>query len=209
MISMLLSLKLVLSMFIGYLLGSIPIAVLVSRRRHVDIFTTGSGLAGAANVFRNVGHPHGIIVFSGDIAKGLLAMMIAYQFGIKGVWILLPAVATLTGHWNSIFTGFRGGDGLSTLLGITVAIIPVYGLIGLTIGATVGIIARQTGHHASLWGGGVAYGWLLVLGVTATAENAIPLFGVVLLAILVLTHGVVGHYRGLNPSRDHTESLTP
>ena len=200
MISMLLSLTLVLSVFIGYLLGSIPIAVLVSRLRGVDIFTTGSGLAGAANVFRNVGHFHGILVFSGDIAKGVLAMMISYQLGLEGPWILFPAVATLTGHWRSVFTGFRGGDGLSTLLGITLAIMPVYGIIGLVAGAIVAFIARLTGHHASLWGGGVAYGWLLVLGITASGENAALLLGVVLLALLVLTHGVVGHHRELNPS---------
>lgn len=197
---MLLTLTLVLSVLIGYLLGSIPIAVLVSRLRRVDIFTTGSGLAGAANVFRNVGHFHGILVFSGDIAKGVLAVMISYQLGLEGPWILLPAVATLIGHWRSVFTGFRGGDGLSTLLGITLAIMPVYGVIGLAIGAAVAFIARRTGHHASLWGGGAAYGWLLVLGITASGENAALLLGVVLLAFLVLTHGVVGHHRELNSS---------
>ena len=91
------------------------------------------------------------------------------------------------GHTSSAIIG---GDGLSTLLGITVAILPVYGLIGLTIGATVAFIARRTGRHPSLWGGGVVYGGLLVLGITATAENALPLLCVVLLALLVLTHGV-------------------
>lgn len=195
MILLLIILKLVLSVLTGYLLGSIPIAALVSRRRHIDIFATGSGLAGAANVFRNVGHPQGLFVFGGDIFKGLSAMMIAYQLGIEGTWLLLPAMATLMGHWKSMFTGFRGGDGLSTLLGITVAIIPVFGLIALTIGATVALIARQTGHHASLWGGSVAYGWLLVLGLTATTENASSLLGVVVLALSVLAHGVIGHYR--------------
>tara|TARA_B100001750_G_scaffold226771_1_gene219820 strand:- start:165 stop:776 length:612 start_codon:yes stop_codon:yes gene_type:complete len=195
MLPLLLILKLVLSILTGYLLGSIPIAMLVSRRRHVDIFSTGTGLAGAANVFRNVGHSQGIVVFSGDIAKGLSAMMIAYQLGIEGSWILLPAMATVMGHWKSMFTRFRGGDGLSTLLGITVAIIPIYGLIALAIGAAVAFIARQTGHHASLWGGSVAYGWLLVLGLTATTDNASSLLGVVVLALSVLTHGIIGHYR--------------
>ena len=200
MISMLLNLSLISSVFIGYLLGSIPVAVLVSRRKHVDIFTTGSGLAGAANVFRNVGHAHGILVFSGDIAKGVLAMVIPYQLGLEGAWILIPAVATLTGHWRSVFTGFRGGDGLSTLLGITLAIMPVYGIIVLAVGAIVAFIARRTGHHASLWGGGVAYGWFLFLGITASGGNSALLLGVVMLALLVLIHGVVGHHRELNPS---------
>jgi glycerol-3-phosphate acyltransferase PlsY len=206
---MLLNLSLISSVFIGYLLGSIPVAVLVSRRKHVDIFTTGSGLAGAANVFRNVGHAHGILVFSGDIAKGVLAMAIPYQLGLEGAWILIPAVATLAGHWRSVFTGFRGGDGLSTLLGITLALMPIYGLIGLTIGATVAFIARRTGHHASLWGGAMAYGWLLVLGVTTSGEDAALLLGVVMLALLVLTHGAIRHHRGVNLSHHYTEPLTP
>ena len=176
----------------------------MSRRRHVDIFTTGSGLAGAANVVRNVGHFHGFLVFSGDIAKGVIAMAIAYQLGLGGFWIMIPAVATLVGHWRSIFTGFRGGDGLSTLVGITLAILPLYGIIGLVIGSTVAIIAGRTGHHGSLWGGGAVYGMFLVLGVTSSGENAAMLLSVVLLSLFVLAHGIVGHHRGLSPSYDGT-----
>ena len=55
--------ELALSILAAYLIGSIPLAALISRIRGVDIFSTGTGLAGAANVLRNVGYIEGWIVF--------------------------------------------------------------------------------------------------------------------------------------------------
>ncbi|MQF70307.1 glycerol-3-phosphate acyltransferase, partial [SAR202 cluster bacterium AD-804-J14_MRT_500m] len=57
---------------IGYLLGSIPVAAIMSRIRGIDIFSTGTGLAGAANVARSVGNWSGVAVFAGDTGKGML-----------------------------------------------------------------------------------------------------------------------------------------
>lgn len=183
-----------LAVLTGYLLGSIPVAALVSRRRGVDIFAAGTGLAGAANVFRNVGHLHGAAVCLGDMAKGALAVMAAHRLGIEGELVLLPAMAALAGHWRSVFTRFRGGDGLSTLVGITVALLPIYSLLSMVTGGIVALIARGTGHHPTLWGGTAGYGFLL-LRFPMSQEDIAMVSGVVLLALLVLAHGVIGHRR--------------
>ena len=169
-------------------------AALVSRRRGVDIFSTGTGLAGAANVARSVGRWSGVIVFMGDAAKGMLTIMAAYRLGLEGGMVLLPAVAALAGHWRSVFTRFRGGDGLSTLVGITVAVLPIYGLLTVLTGGVVALIARGTGHHASLWGGTAGYGFLL-LRLPMSEQNTILVLGLVLLALMVLAHGMLRHYR--------------
>ena len=81
---------LLIAVLLGYLLGSIPVAYQVSRRRGVDIFARGTGLPGAANVYRAVGHKSGGLVFAGDLAKGALAIIVADRLGLEGVWVLLP-----------------------------------------------------------------------------------------------------------------------
>ncbi len=194
MIDTLVSPNLILAIIFGFLMGSIPLAMLLSRVQGVDIFSAGTGLAGAANVYRNVGPVSGALVFAGDTAKGVLAVTVAHRLGLEGEIVLLPALAALAGHWRSVFTKFKGGDGLSTLLGITMAMIPLYGVLAVLTGGTVAFIARGMGHHASLWGGTAGYGFLLVRA-PVTSVGVSLVLGVVLLALLVLAHGVVGHRR--------------
>ena len=182
------------AVLIGYVLGSLPLAALVSRRRGVDIFSTGTRLAGAANVARNVGNWHGLAVFAGDAAKGMLAVMTAHRLGLEGGVVLLPAMAALAGHWRSVFTRFRGGDGMSALVGITIAMLPVYSILSLVTGGVVAMIARGTGRQPTLWGGIAAYSFLL-LRTPISQENTVVVVGIVALASLVLLHGVVGHRR--------------
>lgn len=184
---------LLLAIVFGYLLGSIPVAALVSWRRNVDIFSRGSRLAGAGNVFYEVGHLPGIIVFSGDFAKGLVAISVAYSLGVEGNLILLPAFAAVTGHWLPLFARFRGGDGLSPLMGITVAMLPTLGILAVVTGGFVAMIARGTGHHPTLWGGTAGYGFLLIR--SPAAENSTLVIAVVLLAVIVLVRSVIGHRR--------------
>ena len=187
--------SLLLAIAVGYLLGAVPVAALVSRSRGVDIFAAGTRWAGAANVFRQVGHKAGIIVFLGDFAKGALVIIIATRLGLEAHMLLLPAMLALVGHWRSVFTRFKGGDGLSTLLGITIALFTVDTLISAGPALAIGFGARYTtGHHPTLWGGAVGYGVLLWRTADSDAGPALAL-GVVALAILVLAHAVLSHRR--------------
>ena len=113
--------KLIASFLVGYLLGSVPFAQVAARLNGMDIFRTGSHKAGTANVFWNVGRRTGAAVLLGDVVKGVLAVAIARLLGLDGLLLLLPAGAAILGHWNSIFTRFRGGDGMATLLGASLA----------------------------------------------------------------------------------------
>ncbi|PZC50726.1 MAG: glycerol-3-phosphate acyltransferase PlsY [Chloroflexi bacterium] len=177
---------------VSYLIGALPLAAVVSRLRGVDIFASGTGLPGAANVLRNVGYMEGGIVFWGDVLKGGLSITVAYRIGVSDGFILIPAFATVLGHWRSIFTKFRGGDGLSPLVGMTIVILPIYGLIATFTGFTVAAIASKAGRHASIWGGIAAYGFILVRAPFMGFSSILPL-GVVVLALLVFAHGFRGH----------------
>jgi glycerol-3-phosphate acyltransferase PlsY len=187
-------LSVLLAILVGYLLGSVPVAALVSRRRGVDIFSAGTGLAGAANVYRNVGRFHGSVVFIGDASKGILTVFAAHRLGVEGTMVLLPAAAALAGHWRSVFNGFRGGDGLSTLLGITVAALPLLALPVIFVGLSAAGIAVYTGRHASLWGGGAGYGVMAAVAPFSQEKIALTL-GIVMLALMVLAHGIMGYRR--------------
>ncbi|MCZ6891825.1 MAG: glycerol-3-phosphate acyltransferase [Chloroflexi bacterium] len=183
----------ILSILLAYLLGSIPVATLVSRRRSIDIFSTGTGLPGAANVFRQVGHKWGFMVSAGDAAKGALAIVVASRLGMEGTWLLLPATAAIGGHWNSIFSRFRGGDGLATLMGITIVAVPVYGLIPIVVGGVVGLWFHGNAHP-SLRGGFAGFGFLLARAVSMQEDVTIT-FGIATIGLMVLAHAVIGHHR--------------
>ena len=66
-----------IAMILGYLLGAIPVAERIGRRKGVDLFQSGTGLAGASNVRRTVGKKAGFFVMVADFAKGLAAVMLA------------------------------------------------------------------------------------------------------------------------------------
>ena len=80
-----LSIETIAVLIIGYLIGSIPWAVIVAKRSGVDIFTVGSGNPGATNVLRTMGKPMGYLVFSLDFLKGVLAVF----------WFKLPLFSFL------------------------------------------------------------------------------------------------------------------
>ena len=134
-----------------------------------------------------------MIVFLGDMSKGALAVLVAESVGIKGPWLLLPAFAALAGHWRSVFTGFRGGDGLATLGGSTIALFPVLGLASVAVAALVAIGALRMPFTTLL---------CIVVGYAALVAFTIAYKGDTVLAVgcgglggLVLTHAIVGHWR--------------
>ena len=124
----------ILSVVIGYLLGSIPTAYVVSRtRKGVDIRNIGSGNMGAANVMREIGIYEGILVGLVDIAKGAGAILIAQALDISGVWVLGAGFAALVGHNFPVFAGFRGGRGTATIIGIFLVLAPQSALVTLAM----------------------------------------------------------------------------
>ena len=106
---------LVLSALIGYLVGSINTALVIGKFKGIDIRQQGSGNAGATNAVRVLGKKTGIMVFFGDFIKGILACLIGYLLCKN------PAVAgvfAVVGHVFPVYYGFKGGKGISTILGV-------------------------------------------------------------------------------------------
>jgi glycerol-3-phosphate acyltransferase PlsY len=122
------------SIIIGYLLGSIPTAYIVSRmRKGVDIRNVGSGNMGAANVIRQIGAHEGVFVGLIDIAKGAGAILIAQALNVSELWVFGTGFAALVGHNFPVFAGFKGGRGSATIIGILLVLAPKAILVTLAI----------------------------------------------------------------------------
>lgn len=126
----------------AYLLGSIPVGVLVARAFGVDIMKVGSGNIGATNVGRALGKKASIPVFLLDMLKGLIPTLVARAVfpHNQEYWFLSGAMAII-GHSFSPFLKFKGGKGISTALGMTLGTSPfvalsAFALFSLMLGTT-------------------------------------------------------------------------
>ncbi|MBM3958880.1 MAG: glycerol-3-phosphate acyltransferase [SAR202 cluster bacterium] len=193
-----------LAALLGYLLGALPFAYGVSKTRGIDIFRVGSGQAGTTNVFRNVGARYAAIVFFGDVSKGALSILFGGWLGLTGGWLLVPALATTMGHWNSIFTGFKGGDGVATGVGIALVLAPFAVAIPMVIAAVV-LWRRHGTAHPTLWGGIVGYVVFLALAQSSwiNVDSGVVL-GITVICAAILLHSVIYHRR--HPTRARVSS---
>ena len=183
-------LQLVASGVIGYLLGALPFAQWVSRYvKGVDIFSTGSTLAGTANVFWNVGRRSALLVFAGDVGKGSAAVAVAWALGVDAPLTLVAAAACVVGHWASVFSSFRGGDAMTPLIGVSFALVPELTVLAGVVGVATVLLLRN--HYLrSSWG--MFTGFSLMLGVSLAYRIDVELVtGLIVLAVLVLTRSTI------------------
>ena len=125
----------------GYLLGSVPFAVIVSRAfRLADPRSFGSGNPGATNVLRSGNKLAALLTLIGDAAKGWLAMFVVARAGAAPAFagatetaITVAGLAAFLGHVFPFTLGFRGGKGVATALGV------LLGFSGTLAGITAGI----------------------------------------------------------------------
>ena len=122
-----------LAAFGGYVLGSVPTALLVARAAGAaDPRTVGTGNAGATNVAVSLGLGAGALVFAGDYAKGVVAVLAGFALG--GPWAAVSAAAgAVLGQVVPVFSGFRGGKGLATTFGSYSALNPLLAVAGVVL----------------------------------------------------------------------------
>ena len=131
----------------GYLLGSIPVALLVARRHGVDLYTTGDGNPGAWNALEQLGARRAWPAFIGDALKGLVAGLVGHAVG--DVWTAYVAVAAaMVGHAFPLFAGFRGGKAVMTFVGGAFALAPLAALVALAACLLVTAATRAFAHGA-------------------------------------------------------------
>ncbi len=196
--------KLALIVVVGYLIGSFPSAVVISRKFFgFDIRDKGSGNMGSTNAFRVLGWKWGITVQVLDILKGVLAVALASYIGYgidlgHHTWFeditlikMLGGAAAVSGHIWSLFVHFRGGKGINTAAGMLVAIAPID--VGIAVG--IFIIAVIFSGYISL--GSISAAFALpssmfvrynILHVDIQGYQIIIYFSIALSLLLIYAH---------------------
>ena len=175
---------------ISYLLGSIPTAWIIARMHGVNIFTVGSGNMGGTNVARAVGTRAGQIVGLLDMAKGIVAILLARALAPEQIHeaTVLAALACMLGHNWSLFVllltrQLRGGKGAAVVFGSLLLIAPLQFLVCALVGF---LILQQTRYVslAVLTGLGLMMLWILLL---VNAGELAPVYNwyAVLVALLI------------------------
>ncbi len=107
----------------GYLLGSIPFGLVLTRLAGTqDLRTVGSGNIGATNVLRTgrKGLAAATLIF--DVLKGTAAVLIAYRFGGQDLAVS-AALGAFLGHLFPVWLKFQGGKGVATYIGLLIALV--------------------------------------------------------------------------------------
>jgi len=156
----------ILAAVIGYLLGSIPSGLIVSRiQSKTDIRNYGSGRTGGTNVLRTLGRRAFIIVAAADLAKAALAVALAWlivgdghlDFGSyhagRAAAQALAGICAILGHIFPLFARFKGGRGVATFVGglavlslvaalVSAGILIIFALISgfVSLGSLLGVL---------------------------------------------------------------------
>lgn len=142
----------ILLMIIGYLLGSIPFALLVGKIGYgIDIREHGSGNLGGTNTFRVLGVKAGLIVTIADILKGTLAASLPVLFSVD-IHPLITGMCAVFGHTYPIFAQFRGGKAVATSGGVLLFYSPVLFMTMLAVFFLILYISKYVSLSSMLTG---------------------------------------------------------
>ncbi len=124
-----------LVLVLGYFLGSIPTALLVSRPFGIDPREHGSRNLGATNVARLLGKKWGLLTLLGDMGKGILPMIAAlylFRDHPDRDWLVAgTGFSAFLGHLFPVYLRFRGGKGVATATGVFLVLCPKALLLAL------------------------------------------------------------------------------
>ena len=116
-------LRCLLLVIVGYLAGSLPFSVWLTRMGDRDVRAVGDGNPGAVNAFKAAGAAVGIAALLLDFLKGALPVAAAYWLvGLRGWWLTPVILAPVIGHMFPLFLRFRGGKALGVTLGVWIGL---------------------------------------------------------------------------------------
>ena len=128
---------------VGYLLGSVPAALLVARRHGVDLYATGDGNPGAWNALEQLGGRRAWPAFIGDALKGLCAGGAGWAIGGDVGTAYAGVAGAMLGHALPVFSRLRGGKAVMTFVGGMFAVALVSTAAALAVCVAVSLAARS------------------------------------------------------------------
>ena len=177
--------NIILCILIGYAIGCVNPAVIISKAMHRDLRNEGTGNYGASNVTMVVGRGLGAFVMLFDVAKGAVSYMIcAFAFGedptVAG---LIGGFGAALGHSYPFYNRFRGGKGLAAYGGVILAFDPLIFLIALTVAMALMLSFNHSfvfPYSASVV--------VVTLGAVFTRDLTATLLLILLMAFIMFTH---------------------
>lgn len=171
-----------LAVLAAYLMGSIPFAQLLSKRRGVDLRRVGSGNVGATNVLRTLGVKPAVVAMMLDAVKGTLAVLVAQRLTNGVAAPVAAGLASMIGHVYPVWLRFRGGKGVATAAGAFAVLTPVAaavaaGVFLLTVALTRFISVGSMLAALTLAGWAIASDAPTVVGIGAAIGAALVLIG--------------------------------
>lgn len=144
------SMDVIIAIIVGYLLGSIPFGLLLTRMAGMgDIRDIGSGNIGATNVLRTGNKGIAVATLLLDAGKAATAvLLIRYFFPDPPMAYSLAGMAAFLGHIFPVWLGFKGGKGVATYIGAMLAINWRVGLAFLAVWLFVAVVKRQSSTAA-------------------------------------------------------------
>jgi len=129
----------------GYLAGSIPFAIIVSKLMSLpDPRTYGSKNIGATNVLRSGNRIAALMTLVGDLAKGWIAVMVARYLQLSHELVALVGVAAFLGHVFPVWLKFNGGKGVATAGAVLIAYDWRLGLAVVVVWLTIAVVSRYS-----------------------------------------------------------------
>ena len=164
----------------GYLVGSVPFAHLLTRRRGIDLRQVGSGNVGATNVLRTSGVRRAILVMCLDAVKGALAVTVAAAFTTGPATPVAAGLAAVIGHIYPAWLGFRGGKGVATAAGVFAVLAPQ----ALAIASAVFVLAVWVTRYISV--GSMAGAIALAVSAAASGVPGAVAVGAAIAALIIV-----------------------
>jgi glycerol-3-phosphate acyltransferase PlsY len=172
-----------IALAVAYLVGSIPFAYLLTRRRGIDLRDVGSGNVGAANVLRTTGVRAAVLAMVLDALKGVLAVIVAQRVAPGATTPMVAGLASVIGHIYPVWLRFRGGKGVATAAGVFGVITPG----ALVVACGVFLLAVWVTRFISV--GSMAAALTLVIITAATdAPTAVSIGAALIAAIIIHRH---------------------
>ena len=182
-----------LLIIIAYLIGSIPTALIISRKFFgIDIREYGSGNMGATNAFRILGSKFGTIIMVLDVLKGMLAVALFYLLPFymsneleRTNFMIALGLSSVIGHIFPVFADFKGGKGVATLLGMILAIQPYVALTCIGVFLIVLFLTRYVSLSSIL---GAIMLPICVLWIWNEDELTYRIFALLVAIMVIITH---------------------
>jgi acyl phosphate:glycerol-3-phosphate acyltransferase len=169
---------LIAAIVIGYLLGSIPFGLILTRLAGLgDVRKIGSGNIGATNVLRTGNKALAALTLALDISKGAAAAAIGASWGLNPM--LAASAAVVLGHIFPVWLGFRGGKGIATALGVLVVIAWQVALVGVLIWLVTAILFRYSSLAALVAAAAAA----AFAGIVVDGERALLIAAIAIVVI--------------------------